>query len=451
MILDNTIKITWNNATKKWYMSKGYTFTKNKDVFVVDIKDVIHTSTMKVNVRCDYCGKEHVKEYRRYVSGREIIEKDCCSSKACFYKKTKEINLKLYGVENCMQREDVKNKTAESMRTSHEDILSICDKKGLDLVSGLNEYKNDRCKIEIICKHHRSKGIQVTNLSNIKKSKHCCFYGGLEESGKHKRLDFQVVLNKFIELGHTPLFDKDDYKGNSSKLKFICNKHTDKGVQITTYGIVQQGSTGCNYCSKESSSDKRKLSQDVVFNEFKRKQLNVVEGQIYINKDTPIAYTCVKHPNEVQYSSYYNLKKVKQPCDICRIEKNISALNRRLRSSISKWRSDTEKANNYMCIFTNSPVYEIHHIYPYNEIIKESLDNLGIDKDTLNGTEIKMLRNEVVRLHDYYGLGVCVHPKIHSLFHSIYGKVTTSEDFNDFKKDYINGLYKLDINLGEEL
>lgn len=447
MILDSHVNISWNNATKKWYVDKGYIFTKNKDMFKVRLEDIIPTSTIKVNVKCDYCGKDHDKEYRKYISGRETVEKDCCSSKKCLASKTKEINLKLYGVENSMQREDVKTKTSESMRTSKDDVLSICDKKGLKLVDDYSKYKNDRSRINVICKHHTDRGIQNTSISNIKKSKYCCFYGGAEETGKRKRLDFEIVLDKFLELGHIPLFSREDYENSCSKLKFICEKHKNKGVQYTSYRMIQQGSCGCNYCSKESAKDKLKLSQVFVFNEFSKRGLNVVDGQAYINKDKSIAYRCKKHKEVVQYCSYNNLKSTNQPCSICRNEDRLSDLNKRFRSAIMSWKRDTEIHCDYKCVFTNSSVYDIHHIHPYNEIIKESLVNLNIDRNTTDGIEIEMLKEEVVKLHEYYGLGICLHPKIHSLFHSKYGKAGTMDDFNDFKNNYINGLYENDIDI----
>lgn len=82
MLLDNKIEISWNNTTSKWYIDKGYKFTKIRDIFVVNVNDIIPTSTIKVNVKCDYCGKTHKKEYRKYISGREVVKKDCCSSKS---------------------------------------------------------------------------------------------------------------------------------------------------------------------------------------------------------------------------------------------------------------------------------------------------------------------------------------------------------------------------------
>lgn len=87
MLLETEKDITWNNATKKWYVDKGYSFTKIKEVFTVKVVDIIPTSTIKVMVKCDICGKEHTKEYRKYLRGRENIDIDCCSSKKCLAEK----------------------------------------------------------------------------------------------------------------------------------------------------------------------------------------------------------------------------------------------------------------------------------------------------------------------------------------------------------------------------
>lgn len=447
MLLDNKIEISWNNATSKWYIDKGYKFTKIRDIFVVNVNDIIPTSTIKVNVKCDYCGKTHKKEYRKYISGREVVKKDCCSSKKCLAVKTKEINLKLYGVENCMQINDIKDKVSESFRTPFEEVISICNQKGLDLLSNSADYKNDRSRLKVICRNHIDKGIQDTNLANIKKSKYCCFYGGAEETGKSKRLDFGVVFNKFIELDYTPLFSEEDYTSNAIKLKFICNKHKNKGEQFTRYATIQQGYNGCEYCVRESIADKLRLSQEFIFNEFENRGLKVLDGQEYKNKDQPIKYICRKHPNIIQQASYSNLKSTNQPCDICRNEESVSSLNKRFRSIIHKWRKDTEIKDGYKCILTDSNIYDIHHLYPFNEIIKESLDTLNIKPDTNDGIEIEELKNEVIKLHNHYGLGVCIHPRLHSIFHSKYGKNATKEDFEEFKNNYINGKYKEFIDI----
>lgn len=447
MLIDKEVNIKWNNATKKWYEDKGYKYTKKNDIFTINIKDMLQTSTIRVNVKCDYCGKEHTKEYRKYIRGRNIIEKDCCDSKKCLANKTKEINLKLYGVENCMQRTDIKEKVSNKMRTSFENVSKLCNEKGLILISKESDYKNDRSRLLVICTHHKDKYIQETNLANIKSSKYCCFYGGVDATGDSRRLDISIIKEKFIELNYEPKFKDEEYKNNQHKLPFICNKHRNKGVQYTQYGNLQQGEGGCKYCAIEERKKKLRLNEDYIFNKFKEKGLIVLEGEKYINKDTPIKYRCSKHPNIVQHSCYNNLKRVSQPCDICRNEESLTKLNRRLRSSIAKWRRDTEKFYNYKCFFTNSKEYDVHHIHPFNEILKEALSNLNLNIDETDGYNIKRIKDEVISLHKKYGLGICIHPDIHNLFHTEFGKDATIKDFEKFKKNYINGLYKRKLNI----
>lgn len=441
MLLEKSIDIKWNNATKKWYEEKGYKYTKKGELFTIDIDDMIKTSTVKINVVCDFCGKKHTKEYRNYISGRNVIKKDCCANKKCLAQKTKEINLKLYGVESCMQREDIKNKVSDKLRTSYDDVVKFCDEKGLILLSKKDEYKNDRSKLKIVCKNHKDKGIQETRFTNIKSNKGCCSYGGSELTGKSKRLNPKDIKNLFKLNNYIPMFDDEDYKNNQHKLAFICKKHKDKGLQYAQYGALQQGQNGCKYCASESRAEKLRLDEDFVFNEFKKKDLIVIDGEKYINKDSLIKYRCKLHPEIVQSSSYGNLKVVNQPCDICRLEDSISNLNRKFRSSIVKWKKKTEIKCNYKCLITGSDKYDIHHLIPYNQIIKDALNNLNISPSETDGYKLQKLKDEIIRLHDVYGEGVCIHPDIHQLFHTIYGKDGDSDDFNKFKKDYINGVY----------
>ena len=74
-------------------------------------------------------------------------------------------------------------------------------------------------------------------------------------------------------------------------------------------------------------------------------------------------------------------------------------------------------------------------------LLNECIENLKINPNSISGIDIENLKKEVVRLHDCYGLGVCIHPKIHSLFHIIYGKNSTIENFEEFKENYIKGIY----------
>ena len=79
----------------------------NKDNFELAKK------RQKVICQCDYCGKTFERMKINIERSKKVLEKDSCGSPACTQKRRKEVNFKLYGVENVFQSEKIKNKIAE--------------------------------------------------------------------------------------------------------------------------------------------------------------------------------------------------------------------------------------------------------------------------------------------------------------------------------------------------
>src|SRR3712207_160799 len=108
--------VKWSSKTKKYYEEKGYKFTKIKDEFEVDIKDLYEKSGIKVLCECDYCKKEFYQPFSRAISTvkKELKSqrKICCAK--CKQKKIKEINLEKYGYEYPFQSKEVLEKTRQS-------------------------------------------------------------------------------------------------------------------------------------------------------------------------------------------------------------------------------------------------------------------------------------------------------------------------------------------------
>jgi len=54
-----------------------------------------------------------------------------------------------------------------------------------------------------------------------------------------------------------------------------------------------------------------------------------------------------------------------------------------------------------------------------------------------------VILNKFIEIQDRYPLGVCVNPKIHTLFHSLYGQYNnTEEQWNVFVDNYKNNYYQ---------
>ena len=116
-----------------------------------------------------------------------------------------------------------------------------------------------------------------------------------------------------------------------------------------------------------------------------------------------------------------------------------------IRGNIYDWKCNSMKACNYKCILTNSKDFEIHHLYPVNKIIDNIFTRYSlVYKEFKDYSEIEL--NNILQLflqeQSKYPLGECIRKDLHILFHSLYGQYnTTIEQWEQFKKDYKNGVY----------
>ena len=124
----------------------------------------------------------------------------------------------------------------------------------------------------------------------------------------------------------------------------------------------------------------------------------------------------------------------------------ISSLYQELRRNIYNWKLDSMEYCNYKCIITGDRFNAIHHLYSFDLIIQETLNELlfplynNISMYTQN--ELEMIINKCLEIHYRYGLGVCLRNDIHKLFHDNFGYGNnTPEQFNIFKENYNKGYY----------
>ena len=110
MLLSKTAIIKWNSKNKKYYQTKGYSFTKMGDEFEVDVNDLTDGSNALVYVECDYCHRKYEKRWINYLieNKNSNIHKDACCN--CKHKKAKDSVKDTYGCDNVFQLDNVKQK-----------------------------------------------------------------------------------------------------------------------------------------------------------------------------------------------------------------------------------------------------------------------------------------------------------------------------------------------------
>ena len=145
MLLEQKILMHWMPTNKKWYISKGYTFTKIRQSFYVNVKDLCPDSHAKVKVQCDYCLKIFEQVYQSYNRNKDIINKDCC--KDCLPKKRKEICLKKYNATSTLWVPNFRKKIQKTFDEKYNGHPSKC-KEVIDKIVG-NRYKNSTLEEQI--------------------------------------------------------------------------------------------------------------------------------------------------------------------------------------------------------------------------------------------------------------------------------------------------------------
>ena len=108
MITTEFVEVLVGGQNYKHYKELGYN-PKVRVPFVVPLRHLTLGSNVLVDVQCDYCGKIVKRSYKTTLRQRmRTVDKDACYS--CKGEKTRESNLKVYGVENVMNVPEYKNK-----------------------------------------------------------------------------------------------------------------------------------------------------------------------------------------------------------------------------------------------------------------------------------------------------------------------------------------------------
>lgn len=138
MLLDKTTLTKWNSRTKKYYESLGYVYTKMGDAFVVDVSHLKNSSGERVNVKCDFCGKESSIQWSDYHSYSG--EKDACIS--CRLLKTQETTIKRYGVTSlfCLETMQENIRKINLEKYGYESPLSSPEIKEKIKITTMNRY-----------------------------------------------------------------------------------------------------------------------------------------------------------------------------------------------------------------------------------------------------------------------------------------------------------------------
>lgn len=273
MIYSKRVNVKWNSKNKKYFVDKGYVFTKMGEELSIRIEDLKKSSHEEIEIQCDYCGDIFLKKYSYYNRNKKRnnnIEKDACRN--CVGKKTSESNMKKYGVYSIRQLDVIQEKIKDTNKKKYgvENVMFnkevkskmkeyFINKYGVENPFQLEDVKN---KIKDfyeqnpdILKEMNSKRSETykknirKGLYNIKTGKdHWNWQGGISDENHTLRTstDYQNWRTK--------VFQRDEY---------TCQKCSQHGYKLNSHHIfdwknykylrfeVNNGITLCDKCHRD--------------------------------------------------------------------------------------------------------------------------------------------------------------------------------------------------------
>jgi hypothetical protein len=188
LIAKEKITISWARKTKQYYIEKGYKFTEFGDALEVFVEHLPQSSDFKVEVVCDYCGKNILKVYKKYLKQREDSPTDCCNSIECSKKKAVDVNMVLYGKPCVVIDKEVRQSLNDAMKMDFAKIQESFINKGYVLLTKEEDYKTNKTKLLFLCEKHMHKGAMEIDWNHFNAhSKKGCRYCSMERRSENNR------------------------------------------------------------------------------------------------------------------------------------------------------------------------------------------------------------------------------------------------------------------------
>ena len=258
-----------------------------------------------------------------------------------------------------------------------------------------------------------------------------------------KKLKYEDVYHEFESRGYQLLDDK--HISSVTPMRFICPKH---GVQSIYFGNLKSGS-GCKLCSIERRATKSRYSVEDVAKMIEKQGYTMLDDK-YINNDTNIRCLCPKHGE-----FYVKLRHLNEghACKKCGFDKNRGSKNKSwtgghwksdlmFRHLMKPWVQECLSDANYTCEITGKRgKLNVHHMFPFKEILKLTLEDVGIDYKDKFGEYTQQERDIILSRLDYnnrkLAQPVVMLESIHKKFHQFCGgnrKPTSFEQLAEFKR-----------------
>ena len=291
-----------------YYKELGYQIDDKEYIFV-DVKDLPISSHVKIDVKCDSCGKEKTIPYQKYTKNINNCNFYACCAK-CAKEKIKKTSIEKFGKEHYSQTEEyeisykksVKEKYGVEHHTQNNDVKeksknTCLEKYGVEYYTQTDEYK-EKYKNTCLEKYGVENTFQSEKFKNKIKETNLEKYGveNIMYLDKNKnrisKISREIRKNYILEKHKNIKFNEIDYKNNNFNIH--CDK-CDMDYNITPSLFKNRTRTDseicliCNPLNYGHTSDKENKLYNFIKENYngeilqnKRKIISPYELDIYI-------------------------------------------------------------------------------------------------------------------------------------------------------------------------
>jgi len=246
----------------------------------------------------------------------------------------------------------------------------------------------------------------------------------------------------------------EEHKNSKTKIwiKFLCGHEGETTLERIKKSVYYV----CPKCSKIKADIKRIKTEQNAINEINNTNFIFVKfPNNYKNCFSLVTYQCSLGHLTTRILSLFLQRPTCGQCEIDKMSKKFSGsggyhwnggtteIRSFLRKHIQQWKIDSMKSCNYLCVIENKPFDKIHHLYGFNLILEQTLQELNIPIKVRIGDytpeELELIKNKCQEIHNK-NLGICLTKKCHDLYHKIYGYGNnTPTQFEEFKSRIQSG------------
>lgn len=274
-----------------------------------------------------------------------------------------------------LQVNDNKVNLANRKKYTIEDVSKIFKERNCNLLSKTLE-NGIFSSVFYICECGEYSKVKLSDFINKDIR---CLKCGIKKNAKHRRIPLKDLKNIFENHDCELLSDYKEYKNKTSLLKFRCKCGEIDHKSLSAFQLTPH----CKKCNKT-----------------------------------------------IKLENHYCWKG------------GVTPLHEYLRRHLNEWKRASMKACNYKCDITGERFQVVHHLYNFSDIVKETLKEVKLDYKEIGEytkEELFLLVETCNKLHNKYGLGVCLTEDLHKEFHSIYGiENNTPKQYYDFKENKLN-------------